>query len=74
MRRDETRAIPDWLDFSTLPGLSNEIRQRLLQSRPATIAEAQRLEGVTPAAVTLILAIIKRGKSEPRGTPLRRAG
>ena len=69
LRRDETRAIPLWLDFASLPGLSNEIRQRLIDARPSTIAEAQRLEGMTPAAVTLILAIIKRGKSE-----LRRAG
>ncbi len=61
VRREESRAIPDWMDYDALPGLSREIRQRLTAARPATLAQAQRLEGVTPAAILLILAVIRRG-------------
>ena len=61
VRRDEGRAIPDWMDYDALPGLSSEMRQKLKQFQPLTIAQAQRIEGMTPAAVTLILAVIKRG-------------
>lgn len=67
MQRDEQRAIPDWLRYEDIPGLSIEMRQKLGQHRPASIAEAQAIDGVTPAAITLILALIRRGA-------LRRAG
>jgi tRNA uridine 5-carboxymethylaminomethyl modification enzyme len=61
MRRDERVAIPDWLDYSVIPGLSTELRQKLSQLRPATMAQAQAIDGMTPAAATLLLAIIRRG-------------
>ena len=61
MRRDEKRAIPDWMDYEQLSGLSGEMRQKLEIARPKTIAHAQKIEGITPAAITLILAVIKRG-------------
>jgi tRNA uridine 5-carboxymethylaminomethyl modification enzyme len=61
VRRDEGREIPDWVDYDSLPGLSTEMRQKLLTYRPESIASAQKIEGMTPAAVTLILAVIKRG-------------
>ncbi|MCF4096915.1 tRNA uridine-5-carboxymethylaminomethyl(34) synthesis enzyme MnmG [Maritalea mediterranea] len=61
MQRDEKRAIPEWMDYSQLSGLSGEMRQKLEQARPKTIAHAQKIEGITPAAITLILAVIKRG-------------
>ncbi|MEO7222711.1 MAG: tRNA uridine-5-carboxymethylaminomethyl(34) synthesis enzyme MnmG [Devosia sp.] len=61
MRRDEGISIPAWLDYSVIPGLSAELRQKLAQHRPATIAQAQAIEGMTPAAATLLLAIIRRG-------------
>jgi tRNA uridine 5-carboxymethylaminomethyl modification enzyme len=61
VRRDESREIPDWVDYDRLPGLSNEVRQKLTARRPATIAQAQAIDGVTPAAVTLLLSIIRRG-------------
>ncbi|WP_196260311.1 tRNA uridine-5-carboxymethylaminomethyl(34) synthesis enzyme MnmG [Pelagibacterium limicola] len=64
VRRDEAREIPAWLDYAALPGLSNEMKQKLLAARPQTIAQAQRIEGVTPAALTLILAVIRRGTME----------
>ncbi len=61
MKRDESREIPDWLDYAALPGLSIEIRQKLSAQRPATIAQAQAIDGVTPAAITLVLSVIRRG-------------
>ncbi len=62
VRRDEARDIPDWLDYAQLPGLSGELRHKLAERRPRTIAQLQAIEGVTPAAVTLILAVIRRGE------------
>jgi len=67
MRRDEGVSIPDWVDYAEIPGLSNEIRQKLTTHRPATLAQSQAIEGMTPAAATLLLAIIRRGA-------LRKAG
>jgi tRNA uridine 5-carboxymethylaminomethyl modification enzyme len=61
VRRDEQRQIPEWMDYHSLAGLSMEARQKLTDARPETIAQAQAVDGVTPAAVTLILAVIKRG-------------
>ncbi len=61
MRRDEQRMIPDWIDYSAITGLSAEARQKLISRRPSTIAQAQSIEGMTPAAITLLLSIIRRG-------------
>ncbi len=60
VRRDEGRAIPDTFDYQVLPGLSAELKAKLSEARPQTLAQAQRLEGVTPAAILLILAALKR--------------
>jgi len=62
MRRDESRAIPVGLDYAALPGLSIELRQKLSQLQPETIAQAQAIDGMTPAAITLLLSHIKRGQ------------
>jgi len=62
VRRDETREIPGWIDYMALPGLSAELRQKLVAARPLTIAQAQAIEGMTPAAITLVLAVIRRGQ------------
>ncbi len=59
-RRDEAFALPDELDYSTLPGLSNEARQKLTQHRPRTIGHAARIDGITPAALTLVAAHLRR--------------
>ena len=67
VRRDEQRAIPDDIDYSAIPGLSMELRQKLGQMRPQTIAQAQAIDGMTPAAITLLLAVLRRGS-------LRKAG
>ncbi len=60
IRRDEDRKIPDHFGYDDLVGLSNELRQKLNQSRPANLAQAARIDGMTPAALTLILAHLKR--------------
>lgn len=67
VRRDEQRQIPDDIDYLVIPGLSMELRQKLHQQRPQTIAQAQAMDGMTPAAITLLLAVIRRGA-------LRKAG
>lgn len=67
MRRDEQRAIPDDLDYMAIPGLSMELRQKLHDQRPQTIAQAQAMDGMTPAAITLLLAIIRRGSLQKAG-------
>ncbi len=61
-RRDEALAIPAELDFAAMPGLSNEIRLRLERSRPATMAAAGRIEGMTPTAMTLLAAHVRRAR------------
>jgi tRNA uridine 5-carboxymethylaminomethyl modification enzyme len=59
-RRDEAVAIPDDLDFAALSGLSNELREKIDGARPGTLGQAARIDGMTPAALTLVLAEIKR--------------
>jgi tRNA uridine 5-carboxymethylaminomethyl modification enzyme len=59
-RRDEALELPEDLDYSQLPGLSIEIRQKLNSARPRTIGQAARMDGVTPAALTLLAAHLKR--------------
>jgi tRNA uridine 5-carboxymethylaminomethyl modification enzyme len=62
-RRDESLVLPDDIDYATLPGLSNEVRHKLQTHRPRTIGQAGRIDGVTPAALTLLVAHLRRGKS-----------
>jgi tRNA uridine 5-carboxymethylaminomethyl modification enzyme len=58
-RRDEARTLPAGLDYGAVIGLSNEVRQKLETIRPATLGQASRIEGVTAAALTLVLAHVK---------------
>jgi tRNA uridine 5-carboxymethylaminomethyl modification enzyme len=58
-RRDEDRALPADLDYGAVIGLSNEVRQKLEHIRPATLGQAARIEGITAAALTLVLAFVK---------------
>jgi tRNA uridine 5-carboxymethylaminomethyl modification enzyme len=60
-RKDEALGLADDLDYSAIPGLSNEVRHKLTTHRPRTIGHAGRLEGVTPAALTLLVAYLRRG-------------
>jgi tRNA uridine 5-carboxymethylaminomethyl modification enzyme len=59
-RRDESLVLGDDMDYGTLPGLSNEVRQKLQLHRPRTIGQASRIDGVTPAALTLLVAHMRR--------------
>ncbi len=69
LRREEGLAIPDGFDYGLLAGLSNELRHKLETVRPETLAQAGRIDGITPAALTLILAHIKRdGAARKTGT------
>jgi tRNA uridine 5-carboxymethylaminomethyl modification enzyme len=65
-RRDEEFALPEDLDYGALPGLSNEMKQKLARHRPRTIGHAAKLDGVTPAALTLIVAHVKRGRHKAK--------
>ncbi|MFH1794639.1 MAG: tRNA uridine-5-carboxymethylaminomethyl(34) synthesis enzyme MnmG [Pseudomonadota bacterium] len=59
IRFEEGRSIPDEMDFAGIPGLSNELKQKLAQRRPRSVAEAQRIEGMTPAAMAIIIARLR---------------
>jgi tRNA uridine 5-carboxymethylaminomethyl modification enzyme len=55
LRRDEAVRLPPALDYAAVPGLSAELREKLARVRPETLGQAARIEGVTPAALTLLL-------------------
>ena len=59
-RRDENLSLPIDLDYLRVGGLSNEVREKLANARPATLGQAGRIEGVTPGAMTALLAHVKR--------------
>jgi tRNA uridine 5-carboxymethylaminomethyl modification enzyme len=61
-RRDEALALGDDIDYETLPGLSNEVRHKLQTHKPRTIGHAGRIDGITPAALTLLAAHVHRGR------------
>ncbi len=60
-RRDEDLKLPESLDYSAIGGLSTEMRERLSRGRPATLGQAARLPGVTPAAISALLVHVRRG-------------
>ena len=59
-QRHETTAIPDAFDYATVRGLSAEVQQKLARVRPQTIGQAQRIPGMTPAAISLLLVHLAR--------------
>ena len=59
-RRNEETRLPEDLDYARVAGLSNEVRQKLSQIRPATVGQAARVAGVTPAAVSILLVHLKK--------------
>jgi tRNA uridine 5-carboxymethylaminomethyl modification enzyme len=60
LRRHENTPLPADLDYSVVDGLSNEVRQKLEEARPSTLARAGRIPGVTPAAIALLLIYLKK--------------
>jgi tRNA uridine 5-carboxymethylaminomethyl modification enzyme len=67
LRKEESRLIPANANFDHVSGLSNELRQKLKARRPASIAEAQRIDGMTPAALALVIMEIRRLEATERG-------
>ena len=70
-RRDESLSLPDELDYEIIAGLSVECRQKLTRIRPRTLGQAARIDGVTPVALTLVLAHVK---ARSKSGALRRVG
>ncbi len=63
-RRDEALEIPGDFDYASLSGLSNEVREKLELHRPVTLGQAGRINGITPAALTLLLSAVRRSPSK----------
>jgi tRNA uridine 5-carboxymethylaminomethyl modification enzyme len=59
LKKAEQRSIPDWFDYASVSGLSREMKEKLQRVRPRTIAQASRIPGVTPAAVSLVNVYIE---------------
>ena len=59
-KKDESVIIPEGIDYEKLSGLSNEIKSKLLQVKPKTLGQAIRIDGVTPAAIIILLSHIKK--------------
>ena len=60
LKRHEATPLPEDLDYASVEGLSHEIRQKLASARPGTLAQAARISGVTPAAVSMLLIYLKK--------------
>ncbi|CDX27653.1 glucose-inhibited cell-division protein [Mesorhizobium plurifarium] len=66
IRHEESRLIPETIDFSDVPGLSNELKQKMKTRQPRSIADAQRMEGMTPAALAIIVAHVRNAELAAR--------
>jgi tRNA uridine 5-carboxymethylaminomethyl modification enzyme len=65
MRQHQSRPLPDNMEYSTIPGLSAELVEKLSAARPCDLAQAARVDGMTPAALALLLAYARRSSSRP---------
>ena len=61
--------LPEDFDYARISGLSNEIRNKLEQHRPRTLGQASRLQGMTPAAISILLVYLKRAALEAARQP-----
>ncbi|HHZ07486.1 MAG TPA: tRNA uridine-5-carboxymethylaminomethyl(34) synthesis enzyme MnmG [Rhizobiales bacterium] len=59
VRREESRTIPEQMRFDDVPGLSNEVRQKIARRAPRSIADLQKIDGMTPSAVALVLSHVR---------------
>ncbi|MCZ8543995.1 tRNA uridine-5-carboxymethylaminomethyl(34) synthesis enzyme MnmG [Mesorhizobium qingshengii] len=66
IRHEESRLIPETVDFAGVPGLSNELKQKMQARRPRSVADAQRMEGMTPAALAIIVAHVRHQENARR--------
>jgi len=62
MKRDEAQEIPNDFSYESIQGVSNELKSKLTVARPSNLAQAARVDGVTPAALTLILACLRKDR------------
>ncbi|WP_185985404.1 tRNA uridine-5-carboxymethylaminomethyl(34) synthesis enzyme MnmG [Aureimonas mangrovi] len=62
LKRDEQRVIPQDFNFAALKGLSHELREKLSRRRPSSLAEAERIDGMTPAALAILLMALRTPK------------
>ena len=60
LQRNENTPIPQHIDYEKVVGLSNEVKQKLSEARPGSLARASRLPGVTPAAISLLMIYLKK--------------
>ena len=67
LKSAEDRKIPGDLDFSAIPGLSREVREKLSRVRPVTLGQASRIPGVTPAAIAVLDVYLSLARSSPAG-------
>ena len=65
-RRDENLLIPDNIDYTKLSGLSNEVKSKFKLIKPKTLGQALRIDGITPAAVYILLSHVKRGHQKQK--------
>ncbi len=66
LQRNEKTRIPETIDYTKVSGLSNEVKQKLIKSKPETLGQASRIQGITPAAISLLLIYLKKHGSERR--------
>ena len=62
-QRHNEKAIPETFDYSVISGLSAEVQEKLIKVRPATIGHASRIQGITPAAISLLLVFLKKHRN-----------
>lgn len=67
-RKMEGRRIPNDLDFQNIPGLSNEVREKLLKIRPLSLGQASRISGVTPVAISILMTYMKKSAHTKKNT------
>ena len=67
MKKAESRHIPQWFEYSGVPGLSREMVEKLTRVRPRTLGQASRIPGVTPAAVSIINIYMEMGQRRHAG-------
>ena len=63
-KKQNSKKIPEKIIYENIAGISNEVAEKLNKTKPTTIGAASRIEGVTPAAINLILVYIKKGELE----------
>lgn len=64
-KKYQTAQIPSSLDYNQVTGLSNEVRQKLNETKPTTLGQASRIPGITPAAISLLLVHLKKKELYP---------